>query len=68
MFTNDEGEAFEGAVGVKETDRALLVRFDDGVERWVPKSCIHDDSEVYAEDDEGRLAVKRWWAEREGLA
>jgi len=51
----------------RETDKALLVEFDDGEDRWVPKSQIHDDSEVYAADTEGTLIVKRWWAQKEGL-
>lgn len=35
---------------------------------WVPKSVIHDDSELF--DDgahrEGELVVKRWFARKEG--
>lgn len=67
MSNNDDGASFEGVVGVRETDAALLVRFDDGRELWVPKTCLHDDSEVYEEDGEGRLVLKTWFAEREGL-
>jgi hypothetical protein len=53
---------------VRETDKAFLVRVDDK-EIWVPKSCVHDDSEVYdMENDEGTIVVKRWWAEKNGHA
>jgi len=53
---------------LKETDKALLVEIPDlGDEIWIPKSCVHDDSEVYREDDRGTLAVVQWWADQEGL-
>lgn len=31
---------------------------------YVPKSVIHDDSEVYAKGHEGKLVVKNWWANK----
>ena len=52
-----------------ETDKAILVESEnvpDG-KMWVPKSCIHDDSEVYEQDGTGTLVVKEWWAEKNGL-
>lgn len=51
----------------RETDMALLCVIE-GEEHWVPKSCVHDDSEVFAEGDVGELAVKSWWADKAGLA
>jgi hypothetical protein len=51
----------------RETDKALLCVIE-GEEKWIPKSCVHDDSEVFAEGDTGELAVKSWFAEKEGLA
>lgn len=55
----------------KETPGAILVQLiDDGEDRfWVPKSCLHDDSECWGEAPdrrEGQLVVKFWWAEKEG--
>jgi hypothetical protein len=51
-----------------ETYKALLCAIE-GEERWVPKSVIHDDSEVYSmKNNTGTLVVERWWAEKEGLA
>lgn len=53
---------------IRATDKALFVHIDDGDEEvWVPKSCIHDDSEVYAADSEpGELVVVEWFARKEG--
>lgn len=49
----------------RATKKALLVVCADG-EVWIPKSVIHDDSEVYEEGHAGKLVVKRWWAEQRG--
>lgn len=65
---NDDREApvdIANCKCVKETDRALLIEHG-GAERWVPKSVVHDDSEVFEEDHEGTLVLKSWFAEREG--
>lgn len=37
-----------------------------GDEHWLPKKGIHDDSEVYEKDHEGKLVVKAWLAKKEG--
>lgn len=65
------GVSLGQARAVGETPKALAVQLADGEERWIPKSQLHDDSEVFSCDDdesEGELVVKRWWAEKEGLA
>jgi len=49
----------------KETDKALLCTVDDE-DVWVPKSQVHDDSEVYQEGDEGLLVVSEWLARQKG--
>ncbi len=54
--------------GHKETEKALLVTSDIEPDMWVPKSVIHDDSEVYGEGHTGDLIVQRWWAEANGHA
>lgn len=36
-------------------------------EHWIPISLIDDDSEVYKPGDSGKLIVKAWFAEKEGL-
>lgn len=53
----------------RATDKALLCDLESGEEQWVPKSVIHDDSEVFDDEDNssGELIVKAWWAEANGL-
>lgn len=34
---------------------------------WIPQSQVHDDSEVWREDDTGDLVLSRWIAEQKGL-
>lgn len=33
---------------------------------WVPQDCVHDDSDVYDKGHEGRLVVKKYWADKQG--
>jgi hypothetical protein len=64
----DKGFTIKRTKALRETERALLVQsdfFDDG-QRWIPKSQIHDDSEVFEVDHEGKLVVNAWLAEKEG--
>lgn len=50
-----------------ETDKAILCHVD-GKEVWIPKSQIHDDSEVYRVDaDPGELVISEWIAKEKGL-
>lgn len=59
----DEG-SHVGHVKVKHlTDRALLVTLPDGTDKWVPKSQLHEDSEIkdYALiDEDGELVITDW--------
>lgn len=57
----------DNVVGKKKTAKALLCEIE-GDEYFVPDSQIDDDSEVFAEGDEGTLIVSLWWAEQEKLA
>lgn len=61
---------FDGCEALVETEKALLVRFEDGREEWIPKGQIDDASEVFDAGDNraGRLVVTEWIAERKGLA
>lgn len=52
---------------VRATEKAILVSIGGEVEKWVPQSCVDDDSEVWKEGDAGALVVKAWFAEKEGL-
>ena len=62
-------ELFEcHAVCIGERPKALLMDID-GEEIWIPKSQIHDNSEVYdaGEHDEGTLVITEWIAKQKGL-
>jgi len=55
---------------VRASDKALQIELSDiGETKWIPRSIIHDDSEVYddGENKEGEVVVKQWWAVQEGL-
>jgi hypothetical protein len=49
-----------------ETELALLCIIDDK-QRWIPKSVVHEESEVSADGDTGTIVLMRWFAEKEGL-
>lgn len=71
-FSGEDGDdavAIDGVYVKHETEKALLCVIE-GAEHWIPKSQIHDDSEVFdgVNHDQGRLVVKRWLAEEKGLA
>jgi hypothetical protein len=53
---------------VTATEKALLVEIE-GEEEWVPKSVVHDDSEIFddSENSDGMLVVEEWWAKKAGL-
>lgn len=54
----------------RETDKAILVKDGDdgpnGFSEWIPKSQIHDDSDLWKEGQDGDLVVKSWLAEQKG--
>lgn len=50
-----------------ENDKSIGVRggiFDDT--QFIPKSQIHDDSEVYKKHMSGKLIINEWFAEKKG--
>lgn len=60
---------------MRETPNALLVQItkseSPGVESgeiiWVPKSCVHDDSECHElKSGPGKIYVVEWFAEEKG--
>ena len=53
---------------IRERRLCLLVEID-GDEIWIPKSQIHDNSEVYDAGDhsEGTLVITEWIAKEKGL-
>ena len=70
---DDSSVSFEDVTVVGKTAKAMLCNID-GEEHWVPRSQVHDDSEVFVNDKEeiegspGKLVVQRWWAQKNGLA
>lgn len=60
----DDGATFDDCECLRSTERAILVRFKDGAERWIPKSQLLDSTEVRAQGDRGALSVTDWFAER----
>lgn len=72
MSRDDDGGSEPCSLGegkvLKGTEKALLFEPDGETSFWVPRSVVHDDSEVYEEEHEGELLVKHWWAEKEGKA
>jgi hypothetical protein len=67
MRDDDATKTIEITEPVKrETEKALLVEIG-GEELWIPKSQIHDDSEVYREGDTGKLVITEWIAREKGL-
>ena len=58
------------ATAERETKLALLCVFKQGkkiVEKWIPKSQITEDSEVWEPGQSGKLIITGWLAEREGI-
>lgn len=55
---------------VGASELALKIELESGDTVWIPKSVIHDNSEVYNDEDNsnGEVVVKSWFAEQEGLA
>lgn len=60
---------------MRETPHALLVQITksdgtglvDGAIEWIPKSCIHDDSECHElKSGPGKIYVPEWFAEEKG--
>lgn len=59
---------FDGVVCLCDSGKALLVDVD-GEQHWIPKSQIHDDSEVFDDqkNSNGTLIITAWIAEQKGL-
>ncbi len=49
-----------------ETAKAILVESPGKKDRWIPISQVHDDSEVFERGGSGKLAVRKWFAVKEG--
>lgn len=66
----NEGHILGQASIIRTTEKAILVKLEDEDDRevWIPKSVIHDNSEVYSEQSStGLLVVQEWWANKNGF-
>lgn len=52
---------------LRVTDRALLVRLEDGEEDWFPLSQIADSGDYKAGDTKGTISITEWLAKEKGL-
>lgn len=52
---------------VAETEKALLVRLEDGQEVWLPLSQISDADDYRQGDEDGTISVTEWIAKQKGL-
>lgn len=57
---------FHDVVVIRDSDNAIFVEIEDQ-EVWIPKSQLHDDSEVYKADTEGTLIISEWIAKQKEL-
>jgi len=71
---SDSGTAvIDRAECIAETGIAMLVRCMRPnrliMTVWIPKSVVHDDSEVFdsKHNARGKLVLQAWWADQEGL-
>ena len=65
-FMSEQTVELEDVAVEAETDLALLCNIDDK-KHWIPKSVVHEDSEVSSEGDTGTIVIMRWFGEKEGL-
>lgn len=61
MTKSYEPVSFDDVEVLQDSGKAICVRVDDK-EVWIPKTLIHDDSEVYKEGTEGTLVIPEWLA------
>jgi len=64
---NDEDCSFGNTVALRESDKALQIRFSDGATHWIPKTQIRNTSDVQHDGDRGNLVCSTWIADQKGL-
>lgn len=58
--------SFDDIEVISDSEKAILVNVD-GMDCWIPKSQIDDDSEVYEKGTFGKLVISEWIAKEKGL-
>lgn len=67
MSRSDETFETTAQCVAETTDAICVITEEDGDEQvWIPKSQIHDDSEVFEKGGSGKLIVTQWIAEKKG--
>ncbi len=56
--------SFEGVTALKRSAKAILCKFEDDTERWVPFSQLSRESDVKDVGDTGELVVNKWIADQ----
>lgn len=51
----------------RETEKAFLLRLEDGSEVWVPRSQVSEPDDYEEGDEDCTVSVTEWFAEKEGL-
>lgn len=52
---------------LRETDKALQIRFESGEEHWIPLSQIADADDYSEGDTNGSISITEWIANEKGL-
>lgn len=70
MGRNSEPTTIDDVTCDYETENAISIVIQDRggtTGMWIPKSQIHDDSEVYEAGTRGKLIIPEWLAVEKGL-
>ncbi len=63
---SDSKHEIQDCKAIGATEKAVLVETPDHGKVWIPRSQIHDDSEVYEKGHDGSLVVTAWYARKQG--
>lgn len=67
MSSKEAGVSLGQGIATAETEKALKVVLEDLHQHcWIPKSQIHDDSEIWRNGQSGVVVVSRWMADQNG--
>lgn len=66
VYADDGVEIFFDACSIKTTDKALCLVVE-GEDTWIPRSVVVRGFGAAVGDVNGKIFVKRWFAEKEGL-
>ncbi len=67
QIMENETVLIQHTTATRETDKAILVKFEDSSEHWIPKSQLQPGSEVRQRGDQGDVVVSQWFADNSKL-